>query len=100
LKRSVLVGIVLVLLVGGAVVLLNSPDQEVPEPKYPKVTLYHGLDEVGDDSVLMPPLSLVRNLRRFHYPQLGDFMGGNIDLHVSEIELDISTAELASPLKK
>ncbi len=42
------------MLVGGAVVLLNSPDPEVPEPKYPKVTLYHGLDEVGDDSVSMP----------------------------------------------
>lgn len=96
MKRPVLVGIVLFMLVGGTIVLLNGPDPEVPEPKYPKVILYHGLDEVGGDLVSMSPVFLGEKSETF----LIIHNAGNVELHVSEIELDISPSELASLLQK
>jgi hypothetical protein len=83
LKRSVLVGIVIFMLIGGAVILLNSPDPEVPEPKYPKVTLYHGLDEVVD-TVDMPSTFLGDKSETF----LIIHNSGNDNLKVTGMSLD------------
>ena len=71
------------MLVGGAIVLLNGPDPEVPEPKYPKVILYHGLDDVGGDSVSMPPVFLGEKSETF----LIIHNSGTDDLKVSGMSL-------------
>ncbi|MBC8463011.1 DUF1573 domain-containing protein [Candidatus Bathyarchaeota archaeon] len=89
LKRSIITKLILVLLVGGVLLLLSSPDPEQPEisepepDPYPEITLYYGLDEIDSGTALFPSTFLGETTEAFFVVK----NSGTAELRVTDISL-------------
>ena len=89
LKRSRITKAILVLLVGGILLLLSSPEPEQPEiiepepDPYPEITLYYGLDEIDSGTALFPSTFLGETSEAFFIVH----NSGTGDLRVTDISV-------------
>jgi len=89
LNRSIVTKVILVLLVGGVLLLLSSPEPEQPEVSepepdpYPEIKLFYGLDEVDSGTARLPSTFVGETAEAFFIVK----NAGTADLRVTDISL-------------